>query len=145
MIQSSIALGCLPDQIGGISWITPEAVSGAILDVALGPEQFELALNVAHPRPITWTMMVETAANELFRLGITRERLPLVKMDDWYAKIAGAAIGADDACLKQIVSLLFRRSESCLIKSSACDQGSPILPSPGHVRRSRSWLQHIPR
>jgi hypothetical protein len=114
MLRSSIALGCLPDTTGVISWIPPEAVSGAILDVALGDGRPERALNVAHPRPIAWTTMVQAAADELFRLEITRDRLRVVPMSEWSAKLADAAVGADEERLKRIVRLPLFLSKICL-------------------------------
>jgi hypothetical protein len=103
MLRSSVALGCLPDAAGVITWITPEAVGGAILDVALGDGSPELALNVVHPRPIAWTVMIEAAADELVRREVTRDRLPRVPMSEWYAKLADAAVGAGAEQLERIV------------------------------------------
>jgi hypothetical protein len=102
-MRSSVSLGCLPNAVGAVSWITPEAVAGVILDVAFGQGWPERALNVVHPHPIAWTAMVETAADELACQKITRSRLPLVAMSEWFAKLSEAAVGADEEKLKRIV------------------------------------------
>jgi NAD dependent epimerase/dehydratase family enzyme len=103
MISSSVALGCLPDAKGVMSWITPEAVNGMILDFALDTDAPERALNVVHPRPIEWSSMMGNVADELVRHGITKDRLPLVEMGEWFAKLSETSDGADEARLKQIV------------------------------------------
>jgi thioester reductase-like protein len=118
MIRSSVELGCLPEAMGVMSWIAPEAVSGAILDVAFGEEQPERALNVVHPRPITWSTMIEAAADELVHQQITGDRLPVVTMSDWYTKLAEAAVDADEGQIKRIVSLWLLLSLSYLIEPS---------------------------
>jgi thioester reductase-like protein len=105
MMRSSIALGCLPNAAGVVSWIPPEAVGGAILDVALGEGRPERTLNIAHPRPIAWTTMIQAVTDELVRLKITQDRLPVVTMSEWFTKLADAAIGADGERLKRIVRL----------------------------------------
>jgi hypothetical protein len=86
-----------------MSWISPEAVSGTILDVALGADTPERALNVVHPRRIAWSSMLGAVADVLVRHGITEDRLPLVETREWFAKLAEAADGADEAQLKNIV------------------------------------------
>jgi hypothetical protein len=106
MISSSVALGCLPDAKGVMSWITPEAVNGMILDVALGTDTPERALNVVHPRPIEWSSMMGNVADELVRHGITKDRLPVIEMGEWFAKLSEISDGADEARLKQIVRAL---------------------------------------
>jgi hypothetical protein len=103
MMRSSIAIGCLPDAAGLMSWITPEAVGGTILDIAFGQGQPDRALNIVHPRLITWTTMINAAADQLVRQNITQDRLPCVTMGEWFTKLAEAAVEADAERLKRIV------------------------------------------
>jgi hypothetical protein len=36
------------------AWLSPYAISGAILDVAFAEEQPPITVNLVHPRPIPW-------------------------------------------------------------------------------------------
>jgi hypothetical protein len=140
LVRSSVALGCLPDAQGVMSWISPEAVSGTILDVALGADTPERALNVVHPRPIAWSSMMGAVADELVRHEITEDRLPLVETREWFAKLAEAAEGADEAQLKHIVRECAAFSARLSISPPllACDQAPRLLPRAGGRRRRRA-------
>jgi hypothetical protein len=123
-----------------MSWISPEAVSGTILDVALGADTPERALNVVHPRPIAWSSMMGAVADELVRHGITKDRLPLVETREWFAKLAGAAESADEARLKHIVRACPAFSTRLSVSPTllACDQAPRLFPRTGGRRRRRA-------
>jgi hypothetical protein len=112
LVRSSVSLGCLPDAFSVMSWISPEAVTATIIDVALGADTPERVLNVAHPRPIEWSSMMGSVADELVRHGITKGHLPLVETSGWFAKLSETSEGADEARLKHIVCILLLSSAS---------------------------------
>jgi hypothetical protein len=130
LMRSSVALGALPEATGVASWITPEGVSGALLDVALAPARPARALNAVHPRPIRWADMISAAADALVREGVTQARLPIVTASEWYAKLADVAAGADEARIKRIV----RASLPCPTRACLIDPSQPAIKLLGYFR-----------
>ncbi|KAJ7157427.1 putative aminoadipate reductase [Mycena filopes] len=87
LIKSSIALGNFPsDPSGVVAWLPPEAVSQAIVDVALSPEKPPFALNLVHPRPVPWDAIMSSMA--------TGVQLPLVPFSDWVQQLQDRSLGA---------------------------------------------------
>ncbi|KAJ7686385.1 hypothetical protein B0H17DRAFT_1160660 [Mycena rosella] len=63
IVKSSIALGSFPSNPAGtVAWITPEAVAGTIVDAALNTEKPPFAINLVHPRPVTWDALMSSMA-----------------------------------------------------------------------------------
>jgi NAD dependent epimerase/dehydratase family enzyme len=89
-----------------VSWLPFEAVGQAIVDVALNAETPDRALNLVHPRPVRWHMMIQSVAAELARQEVVPARLPVVSMSDWFSKLSEAAANADPKRLEQIVGAL---------------------------------------
>ncbi|KAJ7693172.1 hypothetical protein B0H17DRAFT_1168921 [Mycena rosella] len=58
-----------------VAWITPEAVSGTIVDAALNTATSPFALNLVHPRPVTWDAVMSSMARAAQR--------PLIPFADW--------------------------------------------------------------
>ncbi|KAJ7696821.1 acetyl-CoA synthetase-like protein [Mycena rosella] len=76
IVKSSIALGSFPSNPAGtVAWITPEAVAGTIVDAALNTEKSPFAINLVHPRPVTWDALMSSMAR-------TAQR-PLIPFADW--------------------------------------------------------------
>jgi hypothetical protein len=112
MLVSSIALGSLPDTKGVASWLPMDAVSQAILDAAFGKETPEQALNLVHPRSTPRYIIMEMISDYLVRSGVTQERLPFVRVDEWFLKLSEASTHASDNTMRQIVSLCFHMLNS---------------------------------
>ncbi|KAF8129536.1 hypothetical protein EV363DRAFT_1584581 [Boletus edulis] len=58
LVKSSIALGVLPDAIGGVSWLREEDVASAILETAFAREAPPPALNIVNPRSAPWAKII---------------------------------------------------------------------------------------
>jgi hypothetical protein len=84
------------------SWLPFDAVCQAILDVAFAPATPESALNLVHPRPVSWEKIMGAMSQSLETLGV-HDRLTLVDLQTWFAKLTEASRGADDATLRRIV------------------------------------------
>ncbi|KZT19306.1 NAD(P)-binding protein [Neolentinus lepideus HHB14362 ss-1] len=84
-IKSSLTLGCMPDARDLVSWIPVDTVASAIMDVAFSNAEVLLALNVAHPRPIEWSVMVKNIASALASDGSLP--LPPVPFREWVRKL----------------------------------------------------------
>ncbi|KAJ7656834.1 putative aminoadipate reductase, partial [Mycena polygramma] len=91
IVKSSIALGNFPSYPSGtIAWLSPEAVSQAIVDAALSRENPPFAVNFVHPRPVAWDRILEAIAKDA--------QLPLIPFPDWVQQlqIRAAAATAED-------------------------------------------------
>ncbi|KAJ7865231.1 putative aminoadipate reductase [Mycena leptocephala] len=76
IVKSSIAIGNFPsDPSGVVAWLAPEAVSRAIVDAALSTEKPPFAVNLVHPRPVSWDLVMSTMAGAA--------QLPLIPFADW--------------------------------------------------------------
>ncbi|CAK5275098.1 unnamed protein product [Mycena citricolor] len=87
LVKSSIALGALPSEPAGqIAWLSPEAVSQAIVDVAVCEERAPGAMNLVHPRPVAWDVIMTGIAGTL--------DLPLIAFPEWIERLKQAAVDA---------------------------------------------------
>ncbi|CAK5283812.1 unnamed protein product [Mycena citricolor] len=87
LVKSSIALGALPSEPAGMNaWLSPEAVAQAIIDVALCEVRAPGAMNLVHPRPVTWDTIMSGIAGAL--------HLPLIAFPEWIERLKTAAVGA---------------------------------------------------
>ncbi|KAK7007684.1 acetyl-CoA synthetase-like protein [Favolaschia claudopus] len=91
LVKSSIALGNFPsDTTATINWIPPEAVSQAIIDATLSAQPAPFAMNLVHPRPVSWDSIMSAMAGSF--------RLPLIPMKEWVDQLedrAGDALGEE--------------------------------------------------
>ncbi|KAJ7488848.1 putative aminoadipate reductase [Mycena latifolia] len=63
IVKSSIALGSFPSSPSdSIAWISPEAVAHTIVDAALCGYRLPFAINLVHPRPVSWDMIISSMA-----------------------------------------------------------------------------------
>jgi hypothetical protein len=76
------------------SFISFDATSHVILDVAFSPSALPTILGVVHPRAVSWKAAFETVSQALQEAAITAEPLPLVRMTDWVEKLETRAKGA---------------------------------------------------
>ncbi|KAH9475986.1 putative NRPS-like protein biosynthetic cluster [Psilocybe cubensis] len=109
LLKSSIALGALPSAIGVVSWLPMHAVSQAILDVAWSSlATAEPALNIVHPRPISWDTVFSFINEALVQEGAVKAPLPIVTFQEWFAlleKVAAAGNSGSDQVLKDIPAI----------------------------------------
>ncbi|KAE9382787.1 NAD(P)-binding protein, partial [Gymnopus androsaceus JB14] len=84
IVRSSISIGTLPDAVGVVSWIPMDAVCGALLDVGFNRESVPIAVNVVHPKPVSWTSVVENIRSALIQeKHLSSPSLPLVPYHEW--------------------------------------------------------------
>ncbi|KAI5999974.1 putative aminoadipate reductase [Pisolithus albus] len=101
-VKSSVTLGGLPDLGGSVAWLPMDAVSGAILDVALSDEKPPIVVNLVHPRPVEFEALMKPISDALFEQNITRGRLPLVHSSEWFRRLEKQAIGAKEDKIQQV-------------------------------------------
>ncbi|KAF9070475.1 putative aminoadipate reductase [Rhodocollybia butyracea] len=91
IIKSSLVLGMLPDAPGVISWLPMDAVAGAILDVAFIFEDPPFAINLVHPKPVSWTSVMGAIRESLISVKhLSSEALPLIAFKSWVKALADA-------------------------------------------------------
>ncbi|KZT71132.1 ketoacyl-synt-domain-containing protein [Daedalea quercina L-15889] len=76
MVSASVALGCLPDARGDVSWLPVDAAAAALADLVDCPAD---VLHLCHPRPVTW--------REVFAHFALVLALPLVPYADWIVRL----------------------------------------------------------
>ncbi|KAE9401310.1 putative aminoadipate reductase [Gymnopus androsaceus JB14] len=88
IVKSSLSIGMLPDAYGVVSWVPMDAVCGALLDVGFSAKPAPMAVNVVHPKPISWTFVLQSIQNTLIReKHLSSDALPLVPYHDWVATV----------------------------------------------------------
>ncbi|KAE9396160.1 acetyl-CoA synthetase-like protein [Gymnopus androsaceus JB14] len=84
IVRSSISIGTLPDAVGVVSWIPMDAVCSALLDVGFNRESVPIAVNVVHPKPVSWTSVYESIRSALIQeKHLSSDSLPLVPYHEW--------------------------------------------------------------
>ncbi|KAF8320368.1 acetyl-CoA synthetase-like protein [Clavulina sp. PMI_390] len=86
LLKSSLALRCLPDSPGIVSWIPVDVAATAVLDAAL-TETPQSVLHIYHPRPISWKKILEEAATALPSVSAKGSALPLIPFPEWLARL----------------------------------------------------------
>ncbi|KAH7929525.1 putative nonribosomal peptide synthetase [Leucogyrophana mollusca] len=106
IVKSSLALGALPKARGLVSWMPAEGVAAGVLDVAFAKEVPPSALNIVHPRPVSWVDVMEPVRESVVkRKGIKEEDLVFVSFADWFARLEARAQTATQADLQDIPAI----------------------------------------
>ncbi|KAF7378113.1 Acetyl-CoA synthetase-like protein [Mycena sanguinolenta] len=137
IVKSSIALGGFPsDPSGEIAWITPEAVSHTIVDTALSSETLPFAINLVHPRPVSWDFIMSTLADAV--------QLPLIPFGDWVQQLQDISTRATAQDIEKIpgIKLLdfFQSGRSRDRKYQFLHIESAIEPL--RAQDAKQWMQY---
>ncbi|KAJ7052216.1 putative aminoadipate reductase [Mycena amicta] len=100
IVKSSIALGNFPSDptgTGTVAWLPTEAVSQAIVDVALTEDEQPFAVNLVHPRPVPWDAVMGAMAQVA--------QLPLVPITEWVEQVERRARNANAESMEQIPAI----------------------------------------
>ncbi|KAF7370103.1 Acetyl-CoA synthetase-like protein [Mycena sanguinolenta] len=145
IVKSSITLGNFPSNSSGIvAWLPPAAISRAIVDVALKPEKPPFAVNLVHPRPISWDFVMSTMASTA--------QLPLIPFTDWVQQLqdrSSDATAEDIAELPGVMLLDFfkktasqgRGIEFSTAKAQALSESMRLL-KPLTEDDVKQWMQY---
>ncbi|KAJ6457255.1 putative aminoadipate reductase [Mycena sanguinolenta] len=145
IVKSSITLGNFPSDPSGVAaWLPPAAISRAIVDVALKPEMPPFAVNLVHPRPIPWDLVMSTMASTA--------QLPLIPFTDWVQQLQDRSSGAtaeDIADLPGIMLLDFLKAtanegggiEFSTAKAQALSDSMKLL-KPLNEDDVKQWMQY---
>ncbi|KAJ7236073.1 acetyl-CoA synthetase-like protein [Mycena haematopus] len=145
LVKSSIALGNFPsDASGVVAWVPPEAVARAIVDAALSAEKPPFAVNIVHPRPVSWDFIISAMAETA--------QLPLVPFADWVQQLQERSAKATAEDLEKIpgIKLLdfFKaavagaRNISFSTSKAQTVSESMRLLEPLSVEDANQWMQY---
>ncbi|KAJ7916712.1 putative aminoadipate reductase, partial [Mycena leptocephala] len=109
LVKTSINLGCLPLANGAnlvidslfqlVSWIDSELVTQAVMDVAFtsltGSENLPTALNLVHPRPVSWNFAMRSIRDLLMQERYGSKHMSLVEFTEWFKKLEACEAGSD--------------------------------------------------
>ncbi|THH28009.1 hypothetical protein EUX98_g6169 [Antrodiella citrinella] len=76
LLKSSQYLGCLPTFDKDISWVPVDSMAQAVIEMRNSPEAM---LHLVHPRPVTWSQVMEPISRAL--------RLPIVPYSEWLNRL----------------------------------------------------------
>ncbi|KAJ3543082.1 hypothetical protein NM688_g5900 [Phlebia brevispora] len=102
LVKSSVALGCLPRMKGPVAWVPLDAIGQMYIDVLVSPDTLPQVVNVVHPRPTTWTEVLDGIREEL------GGHLPFVSLDEWVAKLDALPAEVSNDELQRIPALKLR-------------------------------------
>jgi thioester reductase-like protein/acyl-CoA synthetase (AMP-forming)/AMP-acid ligase II len=102
IVKSSVSLGALPEAQGFVSWIPPQTISNAILDVAFAKEEPPIVMNLVHPRPTAWRNLMQPIADAMVAHKVTSHPLPFVSFSEWFEKLELSAKDVSEETMKRI-------------------------------------------
>ncbi|KAF5318761.1 hypothetical protein D9619_011064 [Psilocybe cf. subviscida] len=106
MVKSGISLGVLPSQAGTASWIPMDSVAQAVLEIALETSNYSYqALNIVHPRPITFDMAMANVNEALFSAGIIKAPLNIIPQTQWSQLLEARALNASSSDMESIPAI----------------------------------------
>ncbi|KIK64035.1 hypothetical protein GYMLUDRAFT_195812 [Collybiopsis luxurians FD-317 M1] len=93
IVKSGLALNMLPYAHGVISWVPTDAIAEAILDVGFSEQHVPPAVNPVHPRPVSWTSVMEAIRQSLLSAkNLSSTALPLVPFQKWFTALEESAM-----------------------------------------------------
>jgi hypothetical protein len=97
IVKSSIALGNFPsDPSRVVAWLAPDAVSRTIVDAAMSAEKLPFAVNLVHPQPVPWDLIMSAMAAAM--------QIPLIPLVDWLQQLEFRSTRATAEDIENIVS-----------------------------------------
>ncbi|KAL1743883.1 hypothetical protein HDZ31DRAFT_39972 [Schizophyllum fasciatum] len=93
LVKTSMALGALPDDEQEVAWVPSDAVAGTLLDAAFTDEVLPPSLNIVHPRPLPWSVIIRHVQDVL--RSQTGRDLPLTPLGEWLDRLEAAAARTD--------------------------------------------------
>ncbi|KAF8901181.1 acetyl-CoA synthetase-like protein [Gymnopilus junonius] len=105
LVKSSVRLGALPEAVGFSSWVPMHSVAQTILDIALSEKPTSPALNIVHPRPVTWNSVMGSINDALVQEGVIPNKLPIVDFTTWFSHLESHSRSSLEDVLKEIPAI----------------------------------------
>lgn len=82
-----------------------DGVAQALLDIALtNSDHLDQALNIVHPRPITFDMAMTSINEALLAAGVIKTALHVIPQAQWSQLLESRALNASSTDMERIVS-----------------------------------------
>ncbi|KIJ62360.1 hypothetical protein HYDPIDRAFT_114897 [Hydnomerulius pinastri MD-312] len=145
IIKSSITLNALPDSHGVVSWLRPEEVAGAILEIAFTKDTPPPALNIVNPRGAPWAdVMVAVRSAVIEKKKSKSDGLPLLPFEQWFAQLEARATGASSEDLANIPAIKLLEFFRLMAHSDqASPRSQPITEAGGMTNFSTTKAQLV--
>ncbi|KAF9047969.1 hypothetical protein BDP27DRAFT_1434384 [Rhodocollybia butyracea] len=138
--KTSIALNAVPDIGGIISWIPMNKVAPIVLEITMDPLSTPppVALSVIHPRPVTWTSVMNNMLKHLLPLQERKSSAPMKMMPftEWMNVCeAAVATGGSDAAERYPAFALLDRMRDFASSSPPMEDNA----SDGRTKECGGW------
>jgi hypothetical protein len=81
-----------------------DGVRDVLLDIGFSQEPAPIAVNVVHPKPISWTSVMQHIRSTLLKeKGLPPDALPLVPYSDWVSAVEKRARNPTETDTQEIV------------------------------------------
>jgi hypothetical protein len=87
-----------------VSWLPFEAVARTVLDIAFAPSTSPPAVNVVHPHPVSWNIVMQSVSDALVAAGVVAQPLSLAPFKSWQEKLVLRDERVTPADLAELVS-----------------------------------------
>ncbi|TFK33802.1 acetyl-CoA synthetase-like protein [Crucibulum laeve] len=132
LVKSSLAMGALPVAGGVISWLPMDAAAQVILDVGYSMDSPPVALNLVHPKPVSWKWIITEIKRAMASsISLTAGAIPFIPFREWFANLENHARNASQEDLKHIPAIklldFFRnmaKAEDDILKEGRIDSES---------------------
>ncbi|KAF5318764.1 hypothetical protein D9619_011063 [Psilocybe cf. subviscida] len=106
MVKSGVSLGVLPSQAGNAPWISMDDAAQALLEIALETSNCSgQALNIVHPRPITFDMAMANINEALVSAGFINAPLNIMPQMQWFQLLEARALNASSSDVERIPAI----------------------------------------
>ncbi|KAF8901178.1 acetyl-CoA synthetase-like protein [Gymnopilus junonius] len=105
IVKSSLRLGALPSAVGLASYLPMHAVSQTLLDIAFSANSPPPALNIVHPRPVSWNYIMSSISQALVREGVISAKLPFNDFQSWFFHLEARSADASEKDFQELPAL----------------------------------------
>jgi len=106
LLKSSLTLGALPSAAGVVSWISMDTAAKIVLDIAFQDGKHLSALNLVHPRPITWNWMMIQLLHSLESIrGVQPNYIQIISFQEWIARLEALSGSGNGKQLEKVPAI----------------------------------------
>lgn len=152
-------MGSLPTMLGFASWVSAQGTVDGIIDAMFTQQRLPPVLNLYHPRPTTWSKMMELVCTEIKAHQPHRE-LSIIPFSQWLQELVCLMQGTEKRKIRSSAAIkmlaFFRRINHDLASETEeaggypylnCDKMKEISPSFANMKQlgkkdAEAWVSH---
>ncbi|KIP12189.1 hypothetical protein PHLGIDRAFT_371020 [Phlebiopsis gigantea 11061_1 CR5-6] len=120
MVKSGLALGCLPAVRGPVAWMPLDVIGNAYVDWVLSPQALPSLVNVVHPHPTSWDVILKGLSEEL------GDAVSVVSFQEWAKKLDERAVNPTAQDISDIPALKLLDFFRGLARAELTDSGGAM-------------------